>query len=165
MNEEIIAGEELSSLLPHKGKMVLLSRVKAYNKESPSLSAEYDVGPDCLFFDPAIKGIPSWVGVECMAQGISALSGIFNRDEGRQPQPGFILSVSNLELSVPFLRSGTVLRIHVQEDCRLNEVFTYNCRLSLLQKTETGEASGPFPVGEAKLTVMEADDISLWEGK
>jgi predicted hotdog family 3-hydroxylacyl-ACP dehydratase len=152
LNQGIIEGEELRSLLPHKGKMVLLSRVKTYNTKGHSLSAEYDVGPDCLFYDPGLGGIPSWVGVECMAQGISALSGIISREEGRKPKPGFILSISNLELAVPLLRSGTVLRIRVREDCRINGVFTYDCQIS-----------GPFPVGKAKLTVMEADDISRWE--
>lgn len=152
MNRGIIQGEELRAILPHRGKMVLLSRVTAYNKKDYSLSAEYDIGSDCLFYDPALQGVPSWVGLECMAQGISALSGIISQEEGKKPKPGFILSISNLNLAVPILRSGTVIQIQVQEDCRINGVFTYDCQLS-----------GPFFVGRAKLTVMEADDISRWE--
>lgn len=152
MNRGIIQGEELRAIIPHRGKMVLLSRVTAYNKKEYSLSAEYDIGPDCLFYDPPLQGVPSWVGVECMAQGISALSGIISRDEGKEPRPGFILSISQLKLAVPLLRSGTVIQIQVQEDCRINGVFTYDCQIS-----------GPFFVGGAKLTVMEADDISRWD--
>ncbi|MDR2758564.1 MAG: 3-hydroxylacyl-ACP dehydratase [Spirochaetaceae bacterium] len=153
----IIEGEELCSLLPHRGKMFLLSRISTYNKKKNTLSAEYDIGPGCLFYDPEFGGVPSWVGIECMAQSISALSGIINRDEGKKPPPGFILSISNLELAVPFLSSGTVLRTYVREDYRLDAVFSYNCEMS------GQDLSGSYPVGRANIMVMEAGDLSRWE--
>jgi predicted hotdog family 3-hydroxylacyl-ACP dehydratase len=153
----MIAGEELCSLLPHRGKMVFLSRVLAWDTRERTLSAEYEAGPDCLFYDPALGGIPSWVSVECMAQGISALSGIAGREEGRKPKPGFILSVSALELSVPLLRPGVILIIRVRENSRVDAVFNYDCQVS------ARGPGGSSPVGKAKLTVMEADDISRWE--
>ncbi|MFP3089342.1 3-hydroxylacyl-ACP dehydratase [Treponema sp. TIM-1] len=153
----IIEGEELCSLLPHRGKMFLLSRIRTYDKKKHHLSAEYDIGPDCLFYDPKFGGIPSWVGIECMAQSISALSGIIRRDEGKNPKPGFIMSISNLELAVPFLSSGTVLRTYVREDYRLDAVFSYMCEMS-------GEdRSGSYPVGRANMMVMDAGDSSRWE--
>jgi predicted hotdog family 3-hydroxylacyl-ACP dehydratase len=136
--------------------MFLLSRVTAVDKNKHTLSAEYDVGKDCLFYDSELGGVPSWVGIECMAQSISALSGIANRDEGRKPKPGFILSVTGLELGVPFLRSGEVFLIQVREDYKADAIFTYDCGVSVKRP------EGSFPVGKAKLTVMETDDISLW---
>jgi predicted hotdog family 3-hydroxylacyl-ACP dehydratase len=131
--------------------MIMLSRVGDYDTEKRFLQAEYDVGPDCLFYDPAREGVPSWVGLECMAQGVSALSGIINRQGGIKPKPGFILSVSNLELMVPLLASGAVLEIQVREDERMGAVYAY-----------TGDfrvrgAAGSAPAGRAKLTVMEAN--------
>ncbi|MDR2069552.1 MAG: 3-hydroxylacyl-ACP dehydratase [Spirochaetaceae bacterium] len=154
----IIEGAELCALLPHRGKMFLLSRVRTYDKKKHTLSAEYDIGPDCLFYDPKFGGIPSWVGIECMAQSISALSGIINRDEGKKPSPGFILSISQLELAVPFLSSGTVLRTCIREDYRLDAVFSYACEMS------GHDPSGSYPAGKANITVMAAaGDISRWE--
>ncbi|MDR2631959.1 MAG: 3-hydroxylacyl-ACP dehydratase [Spirochaetaceae bacterium] len=146
----IIEGEELRSLISHRGKMILLSRIKTYNKTQRSLSAEYAISPGCLFYDPELGGIPSWVGIECMAQSISALFGIISRDEGEKPRPGFILSISNLELRVPFLSSGTVLRTFVREDYRLNTVLTYACEMS------GQDLSVSYPVGRADIMVMEA---------
>jgi predicted hotdog family 3-hydroxylacyl-ACP dehydratase len=154
---EIIGGEELYSLLPHRGKMFLLSRIRTYDKKNHSLSAEYDIGPDCLFYDPECGGIPSWVGIECMAQSISALSGIIRRDEGKKPKPGFIMSISNLELAVPFLASGSVLRTQVREDYRMDAVFSYVCEMS------GQDLSGAYPVGRANIMVMDAGDNSRWE--
>ena len=137
--------------------MFLLSRVSRYNKTKNTLSAEYDIGPDCLFYDPGLGGIPSWVGIECMAQSISSLFGIVNRDQGKKPQPGFILSIANLKLAVPFLSSGTILRTCIREDYRLDTVFTFDCEMS------GQDSSGSYPVGRADIMVMDAGDISRWE--
>ncbi|GHV28163.1 hypothetical protein AGMMS4952_11160 [Spirochaetia bacterium] len=159
MSNSIIERDELSTLLPHKGKMFLLSRLISYDiaAQQRSLSAEYDITEDCLFYDPALGGVPGWVSFEFMAQSIAVLSGISDRERGEPPKPGFILSVSNMEILIPVLRAGTTVYIHVQEDCRVERVFTFDCAVSL-NGTEPGKA-----VALAKLTVMDVDDLSVFE--
>jgi predicted hotdog family 3-hydroxylacyl-ACP dehydratase len=150
-----IQEKELMSLVPHKGKMFLLSRVRAYNLRERTLTAEYDVGADCMFYDARVGGIPSWVCFEFMAQSISALSGIAGREKGKKPKPGFILSVSNITLSVPVLKVGTTVSIQIYEDYTVDMIFTFQCTVFLDEKQ----------IAAAKLTVMEADDMSLQENR
>jgi predicted hotdog family 3-hydroxylacyl-ACP dehydratase len=145
--------DELSSLLPHKGKMLLLSRLREYDTRKRSLTAEYDISESCIFFDPKLGGIPSWVCFEFMAQSISTLSGLMGREAGLGPKPGFILSVSSMELKLSVLKPLTTAVIQVREDCRIDQVYTFNCEVMLGEKS----------AATAKLTVMDVDDIDQWE--
>ncbi|MDR1932597.1 MAG: 3-hydroxylacyl-ACP dehydratase [Spirochaetales bacterium] len=153
--DTVIQEKELISLVPHKGKMFLLSRVRAYNTEERTLTAEYDITPDCMFYDRKIDGIPSWVCFEFMAQSISALSGIAGRARGEKPKLGFILSVSNMSICAPVLKAGTTAVIQISEDCAVDMVFTFACAVFLDDKQ----------IAAAKLTVMDTTDVSLIENR
>ncbi|MDR2942688.1 MAG: 3-hydroxylacyl-ACP dehydratase [Treponema sp.] len=114
----MIEQEELQTIIPHKGKMLLLSRVIEYNSNDHSIRAEYDVVKDCIFYDPAIDGVPVWVGFEFMAQAISALSGIRSREKGEKPKIGFILSVPAMRMEIPLFKAGSPVEVRVKEtDC------------------------------------------------
>ncbi|MDR2900092.1 MAG: 3-hydroxylacyl-ACP dehydratase [Treponema sp.] len=146
----LMGREAVSELVPHKGKMLLLHRISAYDIEKRSLASEYDITPDCIFFDSALNGVPSWVGFEFMAQSISALSGICGKMNDEAPRPGVILSVSNLKIDIPVLESGTTAVIQVLEDCKVDAIYTFHCILSQNGKQAVS----------AKLMVMETGDIS-----
>jgi predicted hotdog family 3-hydroxylacyl-ACP dehydratase len=152
-----IERDELITILPHKGKMFLLSRITAYDTMKRSLSAEYDINEDCLFYDPALGGVPSWVSFEFMAQSIAGLSGLTSREKGEPPKMGCILSVSSMEIMKSVLKAGTTVRIDVQEDYAVDAVFTFNCTVTL-EGDEPGKAAA-----SAKLTVMDVDDLSVFE--
>ncbi|MDR0451671.1 MAG: 3-hydroxylacyl-ACP dehydratase [Treponema sp.] len=146
---KIIEKEGLLALLPHREGMLLLSRILDYDPDRHTLRAEYDITRDCLFYDPAIDGIPSWISFECMAQGMAAAIGI----ENRMPGLGLILSVSNMVISRPVLKAGTTLSIAVTEDVRMNSVFTYTGEMSL----------GESLAAKAKFTVYTLEDQSAFE--
>ena len=137
--------EELHSIIPHRGRMLLLSRVKEYNLREQTLEAEYDITDDCLFYDSALDGVPAWAGFEFIAQAISAFSGIRNRENGESPKMGFILSVSSLRIGIPFFRAGSTAVIKTKEINRVNLVYTFEGEV-LLEGVK---------VMEGKLTVME----------
>jgi predicted hotdog family 3-hydroxylacyl-ACP dehydratase len=141
--------EELLTLVPHRGRMFLLSRILSRDMKNHSLVCEYDVTEESLFYKEDLKGIDSWVGFELMAQGISALSGLQSRACGRPPRYGFILSVSDMALYIPVL-AGTV-RIEVEEETMVDMVYVFRCRVF----------SGGKSAVEAKLIVMEAKDVSF----
>jgi predicted hotdog family 3-hydroxylacyl-ACP dehydratase len=145
--------EELLTLLPHRGKMFLLSRVNDYDTKKRTLTAEYDITPECLFYDGELDGVPSWAGFEFMAQGVSAVSGISFREEGVKPKPGFILSVTGMETMIPVFKAGTTVTIRVEEDCRIDAVNTFDCRLRI----------GEEQAASAKVTVMDVDDLSVYQ--
>jgi predicted hotdog family 3-hydroxylacyl-ACP dehydratase len=143
-----IEKEEMMTLLPHRGRMLLLSRIRDYDMKERSLSAEYDITGDCLFYDPLQGGVPGWAGFEFMAQAISVLSGLAGREKGEKPKNGFILSVSSMKIKLPVLETGKTLRIRVKEDSRVDLVYSFSGEIFL----EDEKAA------EAKLTVMDTDE-------
>jgi predicted hotdog family 3-hydroxylacyl-ACP dehydratase len=143
----VIEQEELQTLIPHKGKMLLLSRAIEYDIEY-YIRAEYDVIKDCIFYDPMIDGVPVWVGFECMAQAISVLTGIRSREKGEKPKIGFILGIPSMRMEIPLFKSGSSLEVRAREIDRTGMIYTFE-----------GEAFlEGIKVMEGKLMVMEVSD-------
>jgi len=148
-----IEKEDLLSILPHRGKMLLLSRVVGYNLEERTIEAEYHITEDCLFYDPAAAGVPSWVGVECIAQTISAFSGIRDRENGEPPKIGFILGVSQVRTGFPFFTIGSILTIRVRQIERLDSLYIFDGEIFIKDNT-----SFDSKVFEGRLTVIDVDN-------
>ncbi|MBD5403905.1 MAG: 3-hydroxylacyl-ACP dehydratase [Treponema sp.] len=152
---QYIERDELIEYLPHKGKMFLLSRVTQHDVHKHTITSEYDITKDCIFYEEEFDGIPTWAGFELMAQGISALTGITNKIKGREPLPGMILSVVDFKASVGFLKNNTTCQMKIAEDYRDEETNTY-CYLCSLYACVGAES----PVATAKITVMETESMS-----
>jgi len=146
--ETAIEKEELFSVIPHRGRMLLLSRVKRYNTKEKTIEAEYNITGDCLFYDSALGGVPAWVGFECIAQAVAALSGIQDCKNGAAPKMGFILSVSAMRIGLPFFGIGSVAEIRAKEIDRVDLVSTFEGEIFLEGRK----------VLEGKMTVMEVND-------
>ena len=144
----VIEKNELLSLIPHKGKMLLISRVTEYDTHARILCSEYDVGEDCIFYDPVLRGVPGWLSFEFMAQAVSTLSGITGKILGKPPMIGFILSVSSMEIKIPLLRPGDVVKVRVTEELRLGMNSTFRCTAF------AGEAEA----AQARLMLMDVED-------
>ena len=144
----MLEGEELTSIVPHRGRMLLLTGIKEYNLEQRTLCAESRITEDCLFYDPAIGGVPAWVGFEFMAQAIGALSGLWGRERGEKPKIGFILSVSSMQIGLPFFKTGSTVELRVKENGRMDQIYSFDGEAFLEGRK----------VMEGKLTVMDAND-------
>ena len=84
-----------------------------------------------------------------MAQAISVLSGIRNRELGRKPKMGFILSIPLMRMDIPVFELGRVVELRVKENDSLDLVYTFE-----------GEAFlEGVKVMEGKLMVMETNEI------
>jgi predicted hotdog family 3-hydroxylacyl-ACP dehydratase len=149
--EKIVEKEGLLSLLPHREGMLLLSRIVDYDSDRRIIKTEYDITRDCLFYDPALDGIPAWISFECMAQSAAAIIGL----ENKKKTPGLILSVSCMEIQQPVLRAGFTMSVTAAEDVKMDSVYTYTAEVSL----------GGAPAAKAKLTVYAVKDELVFEWK
>ncbi len=157
--QQLIEHDELINYLPHKGKMFLLSRVTQHDVNNHTITSEYDITENCIFYEPEFDGVPSWAGFEFMAQCISALTGITNTIKGRTPLPGFILSVMEFKADVGYLRNNTTIQMKAVEDFRdeENHVYRYICELYANKNDEK-------PVVTTKVSVMETEDAEALFG-
>ena len=148
MQGKIIEKNELLSIIPHKGKMVLLSRITDYNLENQTIEAEYDITKECIFYDPQIEGVPTWVGFEFIAQSIAAISGLKEKLKNKPPKLGFVLGVSQARINAPFFKLGSIVKIKTKETENEYPIMYFVGELFVNdQKIFSG-----------RLTVMEADD-------
>jgi predicted hotdog family 3-hydroxylacyl-ACP dehydratase len=142
-----IEKEELLSIIPHKNRMMLLSRVVDFNAENKSIEAEYEIKEDCLFYDSALSGVPAWTGFEFIAQSVSAFIGI--RDLGKKTHKmGYILSVSQMRIGLPFFKTGSIITIKSREAGGMDPVYVFEGEIYLY-----GEK-----VVEGKITVLDVYD-------
>lgn len=101
----------IETLVPHKGAMCLLDRVLAYGEDW--ISTESTVTDENLFLTE--YGLPSWVGIEYMAQSISALAGVRQIEKGEKIRIGFLLGTRKYTVNTSHFPVGSVLRIKAQE--------------------------------------------------
>ena len=144
----MIENEELLSIVPHRGKMMLLSRVTGYDLKERTIEAEYHVTKGCLFYDSAVDGVPSWVCFEFIAQAIGALSGIMSRVKGEPPKMGFILSVSQVRMEMPIIKTGNIVTIKAKEIENMDLLYVFTGEVFLEGRK----------IFEGKLTVIDVGD-------
>jgi predicted hotdog family 3-hydroxylacyl-ACP dehydratase len=151
----IIENEELIGLMPHRGKMYLISRVLEYDINIHHLRSEYDVTENCLFYDSGLGGVPAYACFEFMAQAVSALSGLTGKILGKPPMMGFILSVSALEIKLPVFKPGDTIQVEINGQQAVDMVSTFQC----VAKIGNDEAV------KAKLMVMDIENPVAFIGK
>ena len=151
---KFIDENEIEEYVPHRGKMLLLSRITDYDLDRRIVTCEYDITENCIFYDKEGSGIPSWVGFELMAQTICTLTGIAHKLLGTEVLPGMILSVTNFKTKTDWLKCGTTVRIKMTEDYRDDEDSLYNYSGELWTSDGGGE-----PAVTAKISVIEIESF------
>lgn len=148
MKEVFDSKDLVSELVPHKGKMLLLDRIRDYDLNEKSITTEIDITRDNLFYEEELGGVPVWVAFEYMAQSVSALSGIYGRSKGEKPKTGFILSLNGFEADVPVFKQGETVVVNVQEKIRVDQAVTFDGVAMVGNKV----------VVTAKINTVEVDD-------
>ena len=117
---------QVSDLVPHSGKMSLLSRIVGYGEGW--LQAEVDVTRASMFADD--RGVPAWIGMEYMAQTIAAYAGLQERKKGGVPKIGLLLGSRNYSSSTDYFAPGQTFLVKVAlEMVAANGLNVFNCEL------------------------------------
>lgn len=125
----------IEAVMPHKLPMLLIDELVAYDLEAYRLDCTATPRAGAPFFDAAYGAIPAWVGVEYMAQGIAALSGVARWLEGGSPRIGFIIGVRDFESVVESFPGGETLNIHVAQILRDGNVVSFQCEIASGERT------------------------------
>lgn len=138
----------VEEVVPHAPPMVLLDRIVHY--EGMVLVAEVTITPDSMFYRSELGGVPSWVGIEYMAQAISALSGLRAKERNQSVKLGFLLGTRKLLLPRNLLKCGALCQIHVKQllwddsglanfECRIlcGDEVCVEARVNVYQTAET----------------------------
>lgn len=100
-----------SDVLRQAGAMLLLDEISAYGHDW--VEARVQVRDDTLFMEEA--GLPSWVGIEFMAQTASAYSGILQRQAGEDATIALLLGTRRYRARVTHFARGALLHVRATQ--------------------------------------------------
>jgi predicted hotdog family 3-hydroxylacyl-ACP dehydratase len=119
--------ESIQDLLLHRPPMLLLKAVLRWDEGE--LEALVDPRDSHLFMD-ANGQIPSWVGIEYMAQAIGAFAGITSLQAGNPVCLGFLLGTRRYHAEVTHFDPAQELRVKVSELLRdESNLVLFKCEL------------------------------------
>jgi predicted hotdog family 3-hydroxylacyl-ACP dehydratase len=135
----------IADVVPHAGAMILLDSIDAV--ESERIVCTRTIEPGCLFVDDD-GGMPSWMGVELMAQAIAAWDGCCAHVEQRPVRLGFLLGTRHYACNVDTFPVGTCLRVEAKHEFSdAQGMGVFHCRIE-----------GPDICAEARLNVFSPPD-------
>jgi predicted hotdog family 3-hydroxylacyl-ACP dehydratase len=118
----------IEQLVPHRGAMLWLERLVAATDDSVEAAAS--VPADAWYLDEHAS-IPAWLGIELMAQALSAHVGLRGWLAGEPPKPGVLLGCRAYRASAPRFAPGAALRITAQLSYKDESGFAaYDCAIS-----------------------------------
>ena len=121
----------IETLIPHDAPMILIDAL-VKSDESTSTS-ELCIRESLPFFDATLNGVPSWVGVEYMAQTVAAHSGftgLKKNDSSHTPPIGFLLGTRKYISSTAVFKQGITLETRVDMLFNDNGMASFNCSIS-----------------------------------
>jgi len=137
-----------SQYLPHAGRMCLVDSILEVRKNS--ISCEVNITENNIFYEPAIGGIHSWVGIELMAQAIGIYAN-YQSNPAEKPKIGFLISVRKFSTTLPYFKLYDKLTIIADNEYSENGVGVFQGKI-LLNNQE---------VAKARLTVLEPNEKIL----
>jgi predicted hotdog family 3-hydroxylacyl-ACP dehydratase len=99
---------EMTEILPHDGRMLLLDEMLDAGPEH--VVCAVTIRRETMFCD-GVNGVPSWVGLEYMAQTVCTYSGIDEARIGKRPSIGLLLGSRRYKAEAPFFPIGSRLRV------------------------------------------------------
>lgn len=137
----------VDKLIPHSHPMVLIDRILDFGQNH--LISEIKINEGCKFYDDHIQGVPSWVGMEYMAQTIAAMAGIRAKKNREKIKLGFLLGTRRYDIFQPVFKAGETYNIEVEQLYMDDSgLASFDCQISDNKKS----------IVKARLNVFETDD-------
>ncbi len=128
----------IERLVPHRAPMLLIDRIVEAAEDT--VTAEARVDPHCVFA-VGDKGVPSYVGLEMMAQTVCAYDGLRRFEEGLPPPLGFLLGCRRYTVRRPYLAPGAVLTITARMLLHDGDMASFECSIRDDDTTNFAEGS------------------------
>ena len=88
------------------------------------------ITPNSAFFEPG-RGVPSWIGIEYMAQTIAIVAGSQSRADGGGAAMGYLLGTRRYRCTPAWFTDGQILRLRCDEQLADNNgLGVYSCSIS-----------------------------------
>ncbi len=101
----------IEAVLPHEHPMILLDELVEFGAETAI--CRHVITEKSVFFDRVLNGVPSYAGIEYMAQSIAAYANANELLNNRPVEIGFLVSSRKYKCSYSVFTEGMILDITV----------------------------------------------------
>lgn len=116
----------IETLVPHRRAMRLVERVIESNETFVTAAATFRTGSQ---FEIEGIGVPTYVGVELMAQAVSALDGLKSAGEGEGREIGFLLGCRRYTAHQPTFVIGREYFVSAELSFLDEPMSVFDCRI------------------------------------
>lgn len=139
----------VADLVPHSPPMVLIDKIIEYTDDT--ITAEINIVSGCPFYDEDVGGVPCWVGIEYMAQAVSALGGIRAKIKNEEVSIGFLLGTRKYSMPEKVFFNKQTYQVHAKELLKADAgLAVFECQI----------LQGQQVWAEAKINVFVVNDAS-----
>jgi predicted hotdog family 3-hydroxylacyl-ACP dehydratase len=139
----------IEQVLPHGYPMILLDSLENFCEEAATCC--HLITEQSLLFDSALQGVPSYVGIEYMAQSIAAYANANELLNNRPVEIGFLVSSRKYKCNYSIFRLGMALQITVKQLYKDESgLSAFDCAIFLNNKE----------IASARINVFQPDNPS-----
>jgi predicted hotdog family 3-hydroxylacyl-ACP dehydratase len=148
---------DIEEIIKHRKPMRLVDKLICFDEDSACVSA--DINEDSEFYQSDKLGVPSYIGIEYMAQSIAAQAGANELANDKGIRLGFLLGTRKYKPNVAYFPRGTRLLIKAEK------LLVDAAGLSVFDCTIVAEDQPEILLAQAKINVYQPEDSTEYVSK
>ena len=144
----------IEEVIKHRKPMRLVDELISFNESSACVLV--NINEDSEFYQDAHQGVPSYLGIEYMAQCIAAQAGANELASGRELKLGFLLGTRRYKPMTTYFKRGITLKVtatRLMEDAAGSSVF--DCEIADYNQENT-------ILVQSKVNVFQPEDSAAY---
>ena len=117
----------IADLVPHERPMILLDNLISVDEDN--LHCQVFISSNSQFYDAPYETVGGWIGIEYMAQAVSAWSGYRSFLKGEASPIGFLLGTRRYTCEVSAFNKNDVLDIYVERLLESEGMGSFSCSI------------------------------------
>lgn len=135
-----------ADLVPHRAPMILIDRV--IEAQDDFVHVQVLIQEGIPFYENG--KVPSYVGIEYMAQAIAVWNGALAKKQGNNPKIGFLVGSRSLTLQIPYFINKSLLDVYGKLIFNSDNMASFDCWISCDENR----------LCEGRLNVYQPEDAS-----
>jgi len=148
---------DIEEIIKHRKPMRLVDKLLSFDEDSACVSIY--INEESEFYQSDKLGVPSYIGIEYMAQAIAAQAGANELANGKSIRLGFLLGTRKYKPNVAHFPSGTKLLIKVEK------LLIDAAGLSVFDCNIVAENQQEIVLAQAKINVYQPEDSTEYVSK
>jgi predicted hotdog family 3-hydroxylacyl-ACP dehydratase len=116
---------DVAELVPHQAPMILIDKLLAVDEST--VHCQVFITTDSQFFEQKSNSVGAWVGIEYMAQTVSAWSGYQSFLNNEVPPIGFLLGCRRYQTESDCFHDGDVLDVYAEQLMESDGMSAFSC--------------------------------------